>query len=213
MTTSMSSTTTTAAEAKTAFTMASYMPPDATPQPAKSGGSLPPTSIQPPSELLADLPREAVCLPTALRFPAIWRCGTCTGLHSVLALLTGTMTAAAAGSAAPGCRREEEDDDDDDEKKEEGGSDSADSLCPCGRPALQAVYDQFGDLFLFWRDDPAVSDLSVPRMAEEARWRVRTAGAEGWLFGDLGGLGGCPGIGGGGPERGGFSQAALVGKS
>jgi hypothetical protein len=54
-------------------------------------------------------------------------------------------------------------------------------------PALQAVYDQFGAIYLFWRDDPAVADLSVPWMAEEARWRVWRAGGDGWnLFGGLG---------------------------
>ncbi|KAG7287474.1 hypothetical protein NEMBOFW57_006985 [Staphylotrichum longicolle] len=50
----------------------------------------------------------------------------------------------------------------------------------CATPALQAVYDQFGALYLFWRDDPAVSDLRVPGMAEEARWRVRMAGGGLW---------------------------------
>jgi hypothetical protein len=49
-------------------------------------------------------------------------------------------------------------------------------------PSLQAVYDQFGALYLFWRDDPAVSDLRVPGMAEEARWRVWRAGGGEWDF-------------------------------
>ncbi|KAL2176931.1 uncharacterized protein P884DRAFT_300333 [Thermothelomyces heterothallicus CBS 202.75] len=186
--------------------MTSYMPTvtaDATPQPAKSA-LLPPTSIPPPSEFLAHLPQEAVSSPTALRFPAAWRCGTCANLHSVLVLLAGptTTTSAAAAAGHLGRRRgeedEEEEDDDDDEDEGKEGSHHRHrndhhhhhhhhhhnrQLCPCGRPALQAVYDQFGELYLFWRDDPAVSDLSVPRMAEEARWRVRTAGADGWFGG------------------------------
>ncbi|KAL2169062.1 hypothetical protein VTG60DRAFT_6484 [Thermothelomyces hinnuleus] len=205
-------TTTTTTEAKTTITMVSYMPTvtaDATPQPAKSA-LLPPTSIPPPSEFLAHLPQEAVSSPTALRFPAAWRCGTCANLHSVLALLAGptTTTARAAAAAAAaaghsGRRRGEEEVDDDDDDDDEGKEGSHhhlrndhhhhnQQLCPCGRPALQAVYDQFGELYLFWRDDPAVSDLSVPRMAEEARWRVRTAGADGWFGGGAGG-GGCGG--------------------
>jgi hypothetical protein len=71
--------------------------------------------------------------------------------------------------------------------------------CACAVPALQAVYDQFGAIYLFWRDDPAVADLSVPRMAEEARWRVWRAGGDGWGL-VVGGLG-WEFEGGGGPGR------------
>lgn len=64
-----------------------------------------------------------------------------------------------------------------------GGEGEGVIRCVCRRPALQAVYDQLGELYLFWRDDPAVADLGVPRMAEEARWRVRRAGGDGWWVG------------------------------
>ena len=53
--------------------------------------------------------------------------------------------------------------------------------CACGQPSLQAVYDQFGRLFLFWRDDPAVYDLRDPAKCQEAAWRVWEAGGEPWL--------------------------------
>jgi len=53
--------------------------------------------------------------------------------------------------------------------------------CKCGSPTLQAVYDQFGRIFLFWRDDPAVYDLVDPSKVQEAAWRVWEAGAEPWL--------------------------------
>ncbi len=82
--------------------------------------------------------------------PTTWRCGTCTTLQPIHSLLSL-----------------------DDE------NDTENTTC-CTTPALQAVYDQSGALFLFWRDDPAVSDLRVPRMAEEARWRVRMAGGGVW---------------------------------
>jgi hypothetical protein len=53
--------------------------------------------------------------------------------------------------------------------------------CKCGSPTLQAIYDQFGRIFLFWRDDPAVYDLVDPAKVQEAAWRVWEAGAEPWL--------------------------------
>lgn len=53
--------------------------------------------------------------------------------------------------------------------------------CPCGHPNLQAVYDQFGDLFLFWRDDPAVRDLRDPCQVQEAARRLWDAGSAPWL--------------------------------
>lgn len=46
---------------------------------------------------------------------------------------------------------------------------------------LQAVYDQFGDLFLFWRDDLAVHDLRDPNKVQEAAWRLWEAGSAPWL--------------------------------
>ncbi|KAK3687562.1 hypothetical protein B0T22DRAFT_131993 [Podospora appendiculata] len=53
--------------------------------------------------------------------------------------------------------------------------------CKCQNPTLQAVYDQFGSIFLYWRDDPAVHDLTDPVKVREAAWRVWTAGSEPWL--------------------------------
>lgn len=53
--------------------------------------------------------------------------------------------------------------------------------CGCGAPALQAVYDQFGDIFLFWRDDPFVRDLKDPDKVEEAARRLWQAGSTPWL--------------------------------
>ncbi|KAK0643372.1 hypothetical protein B0T16DRAFT_459529 [Cercophora newfieldiana] len=53
--------------------------------------------------------------------------------------------------------------------------------CKCGSPTLQAIYDQFGRIFLFWRDDPAVYDLADAAKVQEAAWRVWEAGAEPWL--------------------------------
>lgn len=53
--------------------------------------------------------------------------------------------------------------------------------CDCGEPTLQAVYDQFGDLFLFWREDPAIHDLKDPVKAEEAARRLWQAGSSPWL--------------------------------
>ena len=53
--------------------------------------------------------------------------------------------------------------------------------CDCGEPSLQAVYNQFGDLFLFWRDDPDVQDLRDPAKLREAAWRLRKAGGLLWF--------------------------------
>ena len=53
--------------------------------------------------------------------------------------------------------------------------------CGCERPTLQAVYDQFGRIFLYWRDDPAVYDLMDRGKLQEAAWRVWEAGSEPWL--------------------------------
>lgn len=55
-----------------------------------------------------------------------------------------------------------------------------DKYCICGQPALQAVYDQFGDLFLYWPDDVAVKDLTNRRKAEEAARRLWLAGGDRW---------------------------------
>ncbi|KAL2133067.1 hypothetical protein VTI74DRAFT_2971 [Chaetomium olivicolor] len=54
------------------------------------------------------------------------------------------------------------------------------TTCDCLAPSLQAVYDQFGDIYLFWRDDPAVANLRDPEQAREARWRVWRAGGGVW---------------------------------
>ncbi|KAJ9161777.1 hypothetical protein NKR19_g1966 [Coniochaeta hoffmannii] len=53
--------------------------------------------------------------------------------------------------------------------------------CACGRPALQAVYDQFGDLLLFWRDDDGVRDLSHKGKVAEAARRLWVVGGEAWV--------------------------------
>lgn len=55
-----------------------------------------------------------------------------------------------------------------------------DTYCICGQPTLQAVYDQFGDLFLYWRDDIAVKDLRDRKKAEEAARRLWLAGGDRW---------------------------------
>ncbi len=101
---------------------------------------------------------------SSLPLPTTWRCGTCTALHPVQTLL----------HLPPPPPQEELEH-------------NSHNTC-CSTPALQAVYDQFGALYLFWRDDPAVSDLRVPRMAEEARWRVWMAGGgeEGQWEGGMG---------------------------
>ncbi|KAK1755469.1 hypothetical protein QBC47DRAFT_322211 [Echria macrotheca] len=57
---------------------------------------------------------------------------------------------------------------------------TSDVACACGSPTLQAVYDQFGKIYLFWRDDPQVFDLSDPAKVEEAAWRIWKAGGEPW---------------------------------
>lgn len=53
--------------------------------------------------------------------------------------------------------------------------------CPCEQPRLQAVYDQHGRIFLYWRDDPAVNDLTDKEKVQEAAWRIWEAGSEPWL--------------------------------
>ncbi|KAK4170070.1 hypothetical protein QBC43DRAFT_307094 [Cladorrhinum sp. PSN259] len=47
----------------------------------------------------------------------------------------------------------------------------------CDKPTLEAVYDQFGRIFLYWRQDPSVYDLSEKGNVREAAWRVWEAGA------------------------------------
>ncbi|KAK5657837.1 hypothetical protein OQA88_2910 [Cercophora sp. LCS_1] len=56
-----------------------------------------------------------------------------------------------------------------------------DVSCDCGAPRLQAIYDQFGRIFLFWRDDPTVQDLRDPAKVQEAAWRIWEAGGEPWV--------------------------------
>jgi hypothetical protein len=58
---------------------------------------------------------------------------------------------------------------------------TGEAACTCGQPTLQAIYDQFGDLFLFWRDDPTIHDLNDPTTAEEAARRLWVAGGDRWL--------------------------------
>lgn len=53
--------------------------------------------------------------------------------------------------------------------------------CECDNPTLQTVYDQFGRIFLYWREDPDVYDLRDPIKVQEAAWRVWEAGSEPWL--------------------------------
>lgn len=53
--------------------------------------------------------------------------------------------------------------------------------CKCEKPTLRAIYDQFGRIFLYFRNDPAVDDLTDPAKVQEAAWRVWEAGAEPWL--------------------------------
>lgn len=52
--------------------------------------------------------------------------------------------------------------------------------CACGRPALRAVYDQFGQLFLFWPDDEGVRDLREGGAVAEAGRRLWAAGGGRW---------------------------------
>lgn len=55
------------------------------------------------------------------------------------------------------------------------------ATCTCREPTLQAVYDQFGDLFLFWPGDPTIQDLKDPSSTEEAARRLWEAGGYRWL--------------------------------
>ncbi|KAK4228610.1 hypothetical protein QBC38DRAFT_361535 [Podospora fimiseda] len=58
----------------------------------------------------------------------------------------------------------------------------------CDKPTLEAVYDQFGRIFLYWRKDPAVYDLSEgPEKVKEAAWRIWEAGA-GMLMKEIEGM-------------------------
>ncbi|KAK3935566.1 hypothetical protein QBC46DRAFT_346477 [Diplogelasinospora grovesii] len=84
-------------------------------------------------------------------FPVDWLCGTCGSTHSVLDILTTSTT------TQTGVR------------------------CGCDKPTLQAIYDQFGRIFLYWRADPSVDDLSDPAKVQEAAWRVWRAGGDPWL--------------------------------
>ncbi|KAK3900211.1 hypothetical protein C8A05DRAFT_45898 [Staphylotrichum tortipilum] len=134
----------------------------------------PPTSPKhqpspfPPTTIPLPFPSPLAHHHHRLPIPTTWRCGTCHALHPVTTLLSPP--------ASPPTTPAGNDDD---------AANPILSHCACAAPALQAVYDQFGALYLFWRDDPAVSDLRVPRMAEEARWRVRQAGGwgMGWIEG------------------------------
>jgi hypothetical protein len=60
---------------------------------------------------------------------------------------------------------------------------SSEVQCECDSPTLQAVYDQFGRIFLYWRNDPAIVDLRDPAAVREAAWRVAEAagGRADWL--------------------------------
>lgn len=54
-------------------------------------------------------------------------------------------------------------------------------VCGCGAPTLQAVYDQFGRLFLFWRDDEGIRDLRDEEKVAEAARRLWVAGGGRWV--------------------------------
>ncbi|SPQ20290.1 1da10cfe-a0b5-4dc0-826a-ae6fc5340e03 [Thermothielavioides terrestris] len=147
------------------------------PRPLPPPAPFPPAYISPPSSASSLLPEELTA-PDALRVPVSWRCGTCAATRPVLELMTRpflssppspspspppppSSSSSADNAAAP-------------------TSDSGIITTCCATPSLQAVYDQFGHIYLFWRDDPAVADLRDPRMAREARRRVWSAGGACW---------------------------------
>ena len=53
--------------------------------------------------------------------------------------------------------------------------------CACGSPTLQAVYDQFGQIYLYWRSDESVYDLRDPEKVQEAARRFLLAGGDPWM--------------------------------
>ncbi|KAB5545905.1 hypothetical protein GE09DRAFT_1224853 [Coniochaeta sp. 2T2.1] len=55
-----------------------------------------------------------------------------------------------------------------------------DVTCRCDKPALQAVWDQFGDLFLWWEKDEEIYDLTDGKKVEEAARRLWEAGGARW---------------------------------
>ncbi|KAL2121103.1 hypothetical protein VTJ04DRAFT_5130 [Mycothermus thermophilus] len=132
-----------------------------------------------------DLPTTTTTTPS-LRLPTTWRCGACARFNSTLDLLLANTSEPPSEKPTPAQDSTVPTDAD-------GGDDSTkgkDSYYCCSAPSLQAIYDQHGEIYLFWRDDPAVSDLRVPSMAEEARWRVLEAGGGGLLVrGQMRGVG------------------------
>ncbi len=77
--------------------------------------------------------------------PADWICSTCGVTHSVLDIMTQSVS------------------------------------CECENPRLQTVYDQYGRIYLYWRNEDAILDLRDPAQVEEASWRMMGAGAHLWL--------------------------------
>ncbi|KAK4145967.1 uncharacterized protein C8A04DRAFT_26128 [Dichotomopilus funicola] len=144
-----------------------YLPEPTANTPKPTAAPFPPASI-PNSHLPTNFPADLTS-PTALRVPATWRCGTCTSVHSIVGLLLPPSASSTPSTPSPPSP-----------SLSPSPSLEPESPCTCACPALQAVYDQFGELYLFWRDDPAISDLRLPQMAAEARWRVWTAGGDEW---------------------------------
>ncbi|KAH8895825.1 hypothetical protein GQ53DRAFT_33420 [Thozetella sp. PMI_491] len=59
--------------------------------------------------------------------------------------------------------------------------DGSEVACACGSPTLQAVYDQFGQIYLYWREDESVYDLRDPEKVQEAARRFMLAGGDTWM--------------------------------
>jgi len=125
-----------------------------------------PETLRAPPSFITPTPRRDVAsapndmfFPTPHAFPVNWLCSTCGATHSVLEILTHDADSD-SGEVSP----------------------ASGVNCACDNPTLQAVYDQHGQIFLYWRNDPAILDLRDPARVREAAWRVGQAcGGGDWL--------------------------------
>ncbi|KXX75762.1 hypothetical protein MMYC01_207808 [Madurella mycetomatis] len=110
----------------------------------------------------AEPAEPCACLPH-YSLPVSWLCGTCGAANSVLEMLLQTQ--------------QHQQQQPQQQRRIASERCASSTCCCCERPSLRAVYDQFGRIFLCWRDDdPAVSDLRDSDKVREAARRMWQVG-------------------------------------
>ncbi|GAB1319352.1 hypothetical protein MFIFM68171_09562 [Madurella fahalii] len=140
-----------------------------------------PSSPQPSPQATLGPAEPCACLPH-YSLPVSWLCGTCGAAQSVLEMLLLTQQHQHEYQHQHQHQHQQQHQHQHQHQQRQqrlGDVEGRAGACGgcCERPSLRAVYDQFGRIFLCWRDDdPAVSDLRDPDKVREAARRVWQAG-------------------------------------